>query len=77
MNLGIILTGITTILNAAPQIAEVYSKAKELVTVLFTAKRLTKEQQDAIHAHIDSIKMLVDAGIVPPAWQVEPDPDEP
>ena len=72
-----IIEWVTAILGAAPQVAELYAKAKEFFTVLFTAGKITKQQQDAILLQIDAIKALVDAGITPPSWQVEPDPQSP
>ena len=75
MNPLIVLQLIQAVLVAAPQAVELVAKAKELITALFTAKVITKEQQDAMHLHIDALAALHAAGIVPPAWQVEPDPE--
>ena len=70
----LVIQGINAALAAAPGAIEVITKAKELITALFTAKAITKEQQDAIHIQVDATAALVSAGIVPIAWQVEPDP---
>jgi hypothetical protein len=70
----LVVQGIQAILTAAPQVAELVVKAKELIAALFQAKAITKEQQDAIFAHIDGLAALHNAGIVPLHWQVEPDP---
>ena len=75
MNPAIILQLIQAVLSAAPQVAELVVKAKDLIAALFTAKVITKAQQDAMHLHIDALAALHAAGIVPPAWQVEPDPE--
>ncbi len=75
MNPAIVLALIQAVLSAAPQVAELVLKAKELITALFTAKVISKEQQDAMHLHVDSLAALYAAGIVPPAWKVEPDPE--
>lgn len=72
--LTLIIQGITALLSAAPQIGDLVIKTKDLITSLFTSKMITKEQQDAIHAHIDAINAMRLAGIVQPQWQVEPDP---
>ncbi len=70
----LILQGLQLAIQAAPQVAEIVTKGKDLITSLFTAKLITKEQQDALHAHVDAVCAMVQAGIVPPAWQVLPDP---
>ena len=75
MNPLIILQLIQAVLVAAPQAVELVAKAKDLITALFTAKVITKAQQDAMHLHIDALAALNAAGIIPPAWQVDPDPE--
>ena len=69
------IQGITAILSSAPQAAELVVKAKEFITAMFTAGQISKEQQDALHLHVDSTVALAAAGIVPTWWQVEPDPE--
>lgn len=60
---------------AAPQVAELAVKAKELISALFTAKVISKQQQDAMHLHVDSLAALHAAGIIPESWKVDPDPE--
>lgn len=72
--LPLILEGIQAAISAAPGVVDVVEKGKALITSLFTAKLISKEVQDALHAHIDAHAALVAAGIVPPHWQVDPDP---
>lgn len=70
----IIISGIQAAIGAAPGVVDIVEKGKALISSLFTAKVITKEQQDALHAHIDSLSALAVAGIVPLAWTVEKDP---
>lgn len=72
--LTLILQAVQAALVAAPQVAEIVTQAKALITSLTTAALITKAQQDAAHKQVDAIAALVDAGIVPPGLQVEPDP---
>ena len=65
---------INAMLTAAPRVAELVKQGKDLITALFTAKLITKEQQDAMHAYVDGLAAMHMAGIVPQHWQVEPDP---
>ena len=71
----LIMQGIQAAIQAAPGVIAVVTKAKELITSLFTAGVITKEVQDALHQHVDAIAALVAAGVTPPAWQVEADPE--
>jgi hypothetical protein len=72
--LPLIMQGIQAAIKAAPGVIAIVEKGKALIAALFDAKVITKEAQDALHANIDSIAALVAVGIIPPAWQVEPDP---
>lgn len=73
--IGKVLGWLTSLIGAAPQIAAVYTQAKDFVKLLFEAKLISVEQQNLLWAHIDSIKALYDAGIVPSSWTVQPDPE--
>lgn len=70
----LVIQGLNAAISAAPTIVAIVTKAKELVAALFTAGVITKEQQDALHMNIDARAALAAAGIIPPHWQVEPDP---
>jgi ribosome biogenesis protein Tsr3 len=72
--LPIILQGIEALLAAMPGIVGIVDQAKSLVTSMFTAGKITKAQQDSLHAYIDARAALVAAGINPVWWTVEPDP---
>jgi len=72
--LPVILAGIQAALTAAPAVVEIIKSAKDLITSLFTAKLITQDQQNALHAYIDAHAAMVAAGLTPPAWTVEPDP---
>lgn len=59
---------------AAPSAVDIVAKGKAMIDALFTAQLITKAQQDATHAHLDSLQALALSGIIPPHWQVQPDP---
>ena len=69
-----IIQGVQAAISAAPGVIEVATKAKELIQALFTAKLITKQQQDATFLYIDAHAAMVMAGITLPHWMVEPDP---
>lgn len=69
-----IIEGIQMAINAAPKAVQLYEAAKTYISALFKAGVIDKATQDDLHAHVDAIQAAVDAGEVPPAWQVEPDP---
>lgn len=71
-----ILQAIYAAMSAAPTVIEIANKGKELISALFSAKAISKEVQDALHASIDARAALHAAGVVDPAWTVEPDPAE-
>lgn len=73
-SLLLIIQGIQAAISAAPAVADIVVKAKDLIASLFGAKLISKEQQDAVHAHIDSLSALAKLGIIPDHWKVEPDP---
>lgn len=68
------MSAIQLALAAAPKAIKLYEDSKTYITSLFKAGVITKEVQDAAHAHVDAIQAAVDAGEVPPSWTVEPDP---
>lgn len=69
-----LIEGLNAAISAAPKIADIVVKAKDLVASLFAAGVISKDKQDAIHLAIDARAALAAAGIVDPAWTVEPDP---
>jgi hypothetical protein len=71
-----ILNGIALALQIAnsEQAAEIIADAKRLFATLFRHGLITKEQQDATSKYLDGLEAMVLAGIVPPHWQVQPDP---
>ena len=78
MNPALIVTVIQLIqamLTAAPKVAELVKQGKDLISALFTNKLISKEEQDAMHAWVDGLAAMHAAGIVPPHWTVEPDPE--
>ncbi len=72
--LALIIQGLQAAISAAPQLKEIYQNARDLINNLFSAKAITIDQQNALHAHIDAIETAFENGQEPPAWQVEPDP---
>ena len=60
---------------AAPDIERAIVDAKNFIGNLFSAKVITIDQQNVIHAHIDSVAAVFKAGQdLPSHWTVEPDP---
>ena len=70
-----ILQGLQAAITAAPLALDVVKQAKALISSLFTAELITAEQQAALHLQVDAYAALAAANIVPPHWQVEPDPE--
>lgn len=64
----------TALMAAAPQVAAILEQAKNFFTGLFAAGLITKAQQDAVHAHLDSVWAMLQSGITLDHWKVEPDP---
>lgn len=72
--IALIIQGIQAAIAAAPQVEALALKAKEFISELFGAGLITKETQDALHAHVDAVCAAALAGTPPPAWTVEADP---
>lgn len=70
-----ILAGIQAAIQAAPQIKELVTKGKDFISALFTAKLITKEQQNQLFQRVDEISEAFKNGEQPPHWDVEPDPE--
>ncbi len=68
-----IIEGIQLAIKAAPTVIAIVKAGKDLITALFTAKLISLEQQNVIHAHLESYAALWAVGI-PSHWTVEPDP---
>lgn len=72
----LILNGLTAAIQAAPQVVEIVEKGKALFGALVSADIITKEQQDHLHKRVDLITEAAKRGEKPPAWDVEPDPED-
>lgn len=70
----LVLQGLQIALNAAPDVIAIINGAKQVFSGLFEAGKITKEQQAALHGEVDSICAMAKAGLLPPEFQVEPDP---
>lgn len=70
----LVLQAIQAAITAAPGVINIIQKGKEMISSLFEAGLINKAQQDALHLEVDAIAAMVEAGITPPHWQVEPDP---
>ncbi len=77
MSAASIIAIIQLALAAAPKGIEIAGHLKDFITALFTKGLIKKEEQDLLHAYVDSCAALVAAGIVPKAWRVDPDPISP
>ncbi len=58
-------------MKAAPALTEIYDEGKALIASLFTAKLITKDQQDALMTWADAHQAAVLAGEIPPEFKVE------
>ena len=72
--LPVLLQGLLAMIGAAPQIVDLVNKAKDLIAALFSAKLITKEQQDALFLSIDAHCALVNSGFIGIEFKVEKDP---
>jgi hypothetical protein len=70
----LVLQGIQAAIQAAPQVKEVIDAGKQMISSLFTANVITKEQQDTLHAQVDQIADDFANGRIPSSWLVKPDP---
>ena len=69
-----ILAGIQAAIAAAPQVEGIVTSAIALWKSLFEAGLISADQQNAMNAYILGIAGLKATGLLPPAWQVQPDP---
>lgn len=69
-----ILAGIQAAISAAPQIEGIVTSAIALWKSLFDAGLISVEQQVALNTFVQGIAGLKNSGLLPPAWQVQPDP---
>lgn len=67
-----ILTGLQLAIDAAPGVLSIVDSAKNVIAGLFSSGKITKEQQDALHARIEAYAAMVDANQIPDSWQVQP-----
>lgn len=74
MTAVLLLQLINSCLAQAPKAIEVVNAAKDFIRALFEGGLLTIAEQDALMAYVNGVAALSQAGIVPPAWQVRPDP---
>ncbi len=72
--LSLILAGFQLAVKEAPKVIELAKKFKEYISALFQSGLITIEQQSAIHTYVDSVTALVDSGVIPTHFLVEPDP---
>jgi len=67
------IQGIIALISAAPKIEGLVRSGKEFIQQMFSAGLITQAQQEAIWNYADAKTKLIESGIIPPAWQVEPD----
>jgi hypothetical protein len=70
----LIIQGIQAAIAVAPAVEDIVIKGKALIDSFFTAKLINSDQQNAVHAHLDSLWAMAQSGIILPHWQVEADP---
>jgi len=69
-----VLAGIAAAIAAYPQIADIVTSGKAMITALFEGKVISVEDQTAAHGYIDALALMYKQGLIPPALQVQPDP---
>lgn len=74
MNIALLVKAISAALMEAPNYLALAAKAKAFFSELFTQKMIMKEQQLAVHSHIDAILEARRKGVIPPEFTVEEDP---
>jgi hypothetical protein len=72
--IALLIQGFQAAIAAAPQVKALVVKAKDYITSLFEGGLISKETQDALHAHVDQVSANAMAGTLPPEWSVESDP---
>lgn len=61
-------------IKVAPDVEAFVVAAKKHIEQLFMGRLITVEQQAQMHAFLDDLNAARKAGVVDPAWTVEPDP---
>jgi hypothetical protein len=74
MNILFVVQLIQAGIAVTPDIAKFVTEAKQFLDTLFGMGVITKAQQDAIAAHVDSLRDAYTANEPPPEYRVEPDP---
>lgn len=74
VTLGMILSGIQTIIMAAPQVKEFIVQAKAMIAALFKAGLIDKRTQDELFVWVDAQGEAALAGRIPDNWIPRPDP---
>lgn len=72
-----IISIISLVAQAGPEIAKVYENARKLFATLFAGGIITAEQQEKLMTWADEHEADTLAGKIHPALQVEPDPETP
>lgn len=74
-----IVLGIISILSlvtqATPAAQKIYEEGRKLIDMLFRGGLITVAQQDSLKSWADDHEKATLAGVVPPEFQVEPDPE--
>jgi hypothetical protein len=72
----ILISIIQSAVKYAPDAKKIVEAAKELFAGLFGSKVIDAVTQNALCAHVEEFLDAFENGTPPPAWQVEPDPEE-
>lgn len=71
----LIIQGVMAAVAAAPRAVALANSAREFVSQMFQEGLVSKEVQDATFQYCESISAAAKAGIIPPSFQVQPDPE--
>lgn len=69
-----IMSGVKLAIAAAPEVEKIVVAAKKWLDALFSAGLISKDVQNATHAHVDALAEAAAAGQELPSWSIEPDP---
>jgi hypothetical protein len=75
MNPLIAVQAVMAAVYAAPKVMELAAAAKEFIQQMFAAGLITKEAQDATFKYVEAVTGAAKAGVIPPSFQVQPDPE--
>lgn len=75
--IALAIQGLLALLNAAPQVEAIATRVRDMFRQMAQAGLITAEVQNALDARVEADLALFRNGVVPPEYQVQPDPVAP